>query len=324
MSLKDEVLGYLEGHREESVSGESLAEQFGVSRSAVWKAIKTLRDEGFNIDAGTNRGYRLAPGSDILTASGMGQYLLPELRDRLTVLGETDSTNNRARDLASAGAPSGTAVVADRQTSGKGRMGRAFASPSGSGIYLSIVADPEADMSRGILITTAAAVATARAVKNVTGIDVDIKWVNDLYKGTRKLCGILCEAVTDIQTGGIENVVIGIGINFRARRDAYPEDVLERIAFLYDEEEPGVTRNRLAAEIINQVWTLSKNLGDRGFIDEYRRRSNVIGRDINYIIGGKPHPARAVDIDDMGGLIIEEPDGTRRTLSSGEISIRWA
>lgn len=323
MSLKDQVLGYLEGHREESVSGENLAEQFGVSRSAVWKAIKNLRDEGFNIDAGTNRGYRLAPESDRLTASGIGQWILPELRDKLVVLSETDSTNNRAREMASSGAPSGTVVVADRQTAGKGRMGRSFASPSGSGIYLSIVADPEADMSKGILITTAAAVATARAVKNVTGIDVDIKWVNDLYKGPKKLCGILCEAVTDIETGGIESVVIGIGINFKAQRDAYPPEVLERMGFLYDGEKPAVTRNRLAAEIANEVWKLSRDLDDHSFIDEYRSRSNVIGRDINYIVGGEAHPARAVDIDDMGGLIIEEPDGSRRTLSSGEISIRW-
>lgn len=323
MSLKDDVLGYLEGHREESVSGESLAELFGVSRTAVWKAIKSLRDEGFNIDAGTNRGYRLAPESDILTASGIGQWILPELRDKLVVLDETDSTNNRARELAATGAASGTVVVADRQTAGKGRMGRSFASPSGSGIYMSIVVDPEADMSRGILITTAAAVATAGAVEAVTGISLDIKWVNDLYKDTRKLCGILCEAVTDIETGGIESVVIGIGINFKAQRDAYPPEVLERMGFLYDGQVPEVTRNRLAAEIANRVWTLSKNLEDRSFIEEYRRRSNVIGRDINYISGGVAHPARAVDIDDMGGLVIEEPDGSRRTLSSGEISIRW-
>ncbi len=328
MSLKEQVLSCLEKNRTgkdstQSISGEQLAEQFNVSRSAVWKAIKTLRSEGYEIEAVTNRGYRLAGNADKLSAAGIAafaEYIKPE---NIFVFDEIDSTNSKARAMALEGAPHGTVIFADSQTAGRGRLGRTFVSPSGSGIYMSAVLRPSADLGKAMLITTAAAAAVCRAVRNVTGADAGIKWVNDIYIGEKKICGILTEAMTDFESGGLESVIVGIGINFRKSAGSYPDDVLERMTWIYDEKEPEISRNRLAAAIMDEVLRLCDDLDDKSFLDYYREHAIMLDKDVVCIRGNERWEAHTVDIDDQGGLIIRMPDGKLQTLSSGEISIRW-
>lgn len=323
MRLKDEVLVCLEQNRDGSVSGEQLAERFQVSRSAVWKAISSLREEGYVIEAVTNRGYRLVKGEDRMTAAGVASFVKYHDQENILVFDEVDSTNIRAKALALEGAPHGTAVIADCQTAGRGRLGRSFASPAGSGIYLSMILRPSADLGKAMLITTAAACGVCRAIRRETGRDAGIKWVNDIYLGQKKLVGILTEAMTDFESGSLESVIVGIGINFRSAPEAYPEDVRERLTWIYDRDEAGITRNQLAAAVLDETLRICDNLEDRSFLDYYRQHAVMLDRDVRCIRGSESWNAHTVDIDQDGGLIIRMEDGSLQTLSSGEISIRW-
>ncbi len=322
MNVKENVLKFLEEHKDEFVSGEEIAESIGVTRSSVWKAISSFRNEGYDIEAVTRRGYRLKSESNMLTSGGIGSLMKYADPSLLTVYQETDSTNTRIKAAALKGAPNGTAAVANEQSDGRGRLGRKFVSPPGSGIYLSILLRPDTDLEGAIPITTAASVAVCEAVRDLTGMDAGIKWVNDVYIGSKKICGILTEAVTDIETGGLDSIVAGIGINYSYNPDAYPEDLHERIGWIYEDTKPAVSRNELAAAVIDRTLYYADHLSERAFIEPYKRYSIIIGRNIICTRGNEKFEARAVGIDDNGGLIVDTDTG-RRTLSSGEISVRW-
>lgn len=331
VTLKEKVLAHLGKRKNEYVSGEQLAESLGVSRAAVWKAIRSLREEGYVIGATTNRGYRLGEGSDVLSAAGIAEYMKHGDPSRIRVLREVDSTNNEAKKLALQGAPHGTVVAAELQTAGRGRLGRSFESPAGTGIYFTVIMRPKADLRKALLITTAAAVAVCRAIRELTGKQALIKWVNDVYIGEKKLCGILTESTTDFETGALESIVTGIGINFRTPGSAFSAEARARgICSLYgpdsgegDAEKPAVTRNQLIARIVDELTDLCADLDDRSFLEDYRRWSLVLGKEIFCIRGNEKRRVRALDIDEWGGLIVMTEDGERETLSSGEISIRW-
>lgn len=323
--IKDEVLRFLESHREAFISGEAMAEALQVSRTAVWKAVGALREDGYDIEAVNRKGYRLAEDSDVLSVASVGTCLQYADPARLTVLQVTDSTNLRVKALALEGAPHGTVVIADEQTRGRGRLGRSFVSPPGSGIYLSILLRPDRpgkDLGAAVPVTTAAAVAVCEAVRQLTGRDAGIKWVNDVYIGSRKVCGILTEAAADVETGSLDYAVVGIGINFRAAPEVFDEEVRERAGWIYEKDERGIRRSELAAAVIDRMLWYADHLEDRSFIDSYRRYSIIIGRKIRCFHGNEVFDAEALDIDQDGGLIINTAEG-RRTLSTGEISVRW-
>ena len=322
MTVKEKVLSWLEKNRGRYCSGEEIAESLGVTRASVWKAVKTLREEGFMIESVTGKGYRITDKNDILTAAGITaalRYANPEL---LHVYDQIDSTNIRLTQMAREKAPHGTVVVANQQTAGRGRLGRKFASPPGSGIYLSVLIRPDTDLAGAVPVTSATAVAVCEAVRELTGKDAGIKWVNDIYIGDRKICGILTEAAADLESGGLASVVIGIGVNFRANPEAYPEEVMDRIGWIYGEEASEINRNELAAAIIDRTLYYAEHLSEKLFVEPYKEYSVVIGREIVCTRGSERFEARAVGIDDDGGLIVETAEG-RKTLSSGEISVRW-
>ncbi len=327
MNLKDNVLKYLETNRNEYVSGEQIAEMFDVSRSAVWKVMEKLRQEGHEIEAATKKGYRLTERSDVLSAAGIAKYLSAAGNtdeSRIRVFAEVDSTNNVAKEMALHGAPHGTVILAEHQTAGRGRLGREFESPAGTGIYMTMILRPDADMRKALLITTAASVGVCRAIRSVTGAEAVIKWVNDIYLEEKKLCGILSEAVTDFELGTLESVVVGIGINFREPEGGFSPKVAARsIGTIYGTAKPRVTRNQLAARIIDDVLEVCSDLEDRTFLEDYRKWSIVIGREVLCIQGQKRRQARVLDIGESGGLIVLYSDGTREELTSGEISIHW-
>lgn len=324
MTVKQSVLRALGEARGASVSGEVLAQSLGVSRAAVWKAIKSLQGEGYRISAGTNRGYRLEEYPDLLTAEGISAMLPLELAQLdLRVFDEIDSTNLEAKRLAMTGL-SRCAVIADRQTAGRGRLGRSFYSPPGCGIYTSLLLRPRPDQLADVtLLTTAAGVAVCRALQKAAGVQAEIKWVNDLYLNGKKICGILTEGVTDFESGMIESIVIGYGVNFRD--DAHlPEELRPIVGSVFGAEPPTVTRSALAAAMLAELLPLAEDLSSRSFLPEYRRRSMLLGREIVFSRAGDRFAAVAEGIDDNGGLVVRLPDGSRETLRSGEVSVRTA
>lgn len=322
MTVKEYVLQALEENKGSSISGEALAERLGVSRSAIHKAIKALRAEGYQIEAATNKGYCLSPSSDMLSAQGIAMHLSSEFSHLpLHVYKTVDSTNNVAKKLALEGADHGTAILSFHQSHGKGRLGRTFISPANTGIYMSVLLKPSFDMSHSVLITTAASVAVVRAIEKVTGLAPEIKWVNDIYVNGKKICGILTEAITGFETGQIEYLIVGIGINCSIK--GFPDDLLQIAGALSGD----FSKNHLAAEVLNQLLPLIDHIEDRSFIQDYRSHSMVLGKTITVYKGGYTEDApgrvaRVLDIDINGGLQVLYSDGEQETLSTGEISIR--
>lgn len=323
MSVKKSVLQALEENRETSISGEQLAKKLNISRSSVWKAIKSLKEEGYTIGATTNKGYRLEAGTDVLSFEGIHQWLAPKNQEIIIEAFKTiGSTNQAAKKMAMDGAIQGTVIISEEQTQGRGRLGRSFYSPANSGIYMSLILRPNVFANEAVLVTTAASVGVCRAIKEVTNKDTQIKWVNDIYLEDKKICGILTEAVTNFETGLVECVIIGIGLNFRQPENNFPEDLKEIVGFLFEEKPDTLTRNRLAAEIINKVLELCEDLENRDFLAEYKQHSMVLGHKIKVHHQNNWSFARAIDISDDGGLVIENEAGELETLNSGEISIR--
>ena len=203
MTVKSRLLELLEQHKGETLSGEDIGRELSCTRAAVWKAVNSLRQEGYPIEAGPNKGYMLARESNLISAEGI-RLFLKDPQVEIKIFDAISSTNLEARQLAVSGmAGHGSFVVAMEQTAGRGRRGREFYSPKGSGIYLSVILEPKGTLEGSLLITTAAATAVYKAVKEVCGVKLGIKWVNDLYKDNRKICGILTEAVTDFESGNM-------------------------------------------------------------------------------------------------------------------------
>lgn len=321
MSTKEQVLQALLDSGT-CVSGNDLARMLGLSRSAVWKAIEQLRADGHSIEAGTNRGYRLVNCADVLSEAEIRRSLLPgAIGGAMEIHNLIASTNDRAKELALQGAPHGTVVLARRQSSGRGRFGRKFHSPDNSGVYMSILLRPSIPADKAVMITSMAAVAVARAMEKVADVCASIKWVNDVYLGTKKACGILCEAGLDFESGQMQYVVAGIGVNVGFME--FPDELKEIATSLSNECGRQVSRSRFTAELINEMNALYPQLESGAFMAESRARSNVIGRQVYVLRGSERYPATAVDIDDAGSLIVRREDGGTETLHSGEISLRF-
>ncbi|MGM9637757.1 MAG: biotin--[acetyl-CoA-carboxylase] ligase [Eubacteriales bacterium] len=313
MALKNDILALLEENRGADLSGQALAEHFGVSRNAVWKAISALKQEGYEIEAAQNRGYRLATACDRLSAESVRARLHHGID--LYVFDTIDSTNNEAKRMVSSGYSGCALVVAGEQTGGRGRLGRAFYSPADTGIYLSLILQPGDNISKVMRITAAAALAVCMAIEELSGLHPMIKWVNDVYLGDRKICGILSEAVTDIESGTVQSVVVGIGINITT--SDFPDDISGRAASI----GMAISRPLLAATVCDRLLDLWEMLSAPSLMEDYRSRSLVIGKEIDFYLGSEKHVGKAVGIDDDGGLLVE-CDGRTQVLSTGEISIR--
>ncbi len=333
MSVKTELLKILESHRDEALSGQEMADLLGVSRTAIWKAVKLLKEEGYQIEAANKKGYRLRGDSDLLSAEGILLNLDPKYQNREVVVFKClDSTNQEVKRRALEGAGEGLVVLSEEQTKGKGRQGRSFVSPPGTGIYMSILFRPTEKNSKDvILVTTAASVAICRAIRKVVREEPQIKWVNDVYLRGKKICGILTEAVSDFESGKIQTVVVGIGINYREPDGGFPEE-LRGIAGAIVEDDRAkttpVTRNVLVAAILDELYALYEGLAERSYMDDYKKWSNVLGKEVRFLDGGAQgnlevwEYGTAIDLDRDGGLIVRLKDGRTRTLKTGEITLR--
>lgn len=320
ISVKSRLLELLEQNRGITISGEQMARELDCTRAAVWKAVKTLQQEGYEIEAGPNKGYMLSEDNNILAEEGI-RPLLRQPEVYLKLYQEIDSTNRAAKQAAIAGeAGHGSVILACGQSCGRGRRGRSFYSPSQAGLYLSVILQPKGNLRESLLLTTEAAVAVYKAVRKITGIELDIKWVNDLYYKGKKVCGILTEAITDFESGEIQYAVVGIGLNLYEEEGGYPPELRGIAGGLYrnQREAEGVNRNRLAAEIVNCLLDETRELK---LLPEYLDRNMIPGHRIQILDGQQSRSAYAVAICQDGRLKVREEDGSETLLAYGEVSV---
>jgi BirA family biotin operon repressor/biotin-[acetyl-CoA-carboxylase] ligase len=330
VTTRQQVRAALEARPGETVSGAALARGLNLSRNAIWKAVAALRAEGYAVESVDRRGYRLSADSDILTAEGIAHCLGEEISTNAGRAGESGaprvhvfpalaSTNLTAKEFALRGAPHGTAVLAEAQSAGRGRYGRAFFSPAGCGLYMSVVLRPAAlPFDDPALTTSVAAALVAQAVEEASALPVRVKWVNDLYVHGKKVCGILTEAVTGVESGVTEFLVLGIGINVNAPEDVFPAELKDIATSLFAEGGKKLSRNRLAAGILRRVRALTDPADALAF---YRDRLLYVGRRVTVRAPSGAYEAVALGVDGQCHLIVRTDDGREAALSSGEISV---
>ena len=309
------------------VSGEEISRRLGISRTAIWKAVDALRREGYTVEARTGLGYRLLEAPDAVTEPEIRHFLgeTDRVGRTLVCLEEVDSTNLRARQLAAEGAADGTVVVADRQTAGRGRLGRSFQSPGGRGIYLTALLRPNLPPERLSPVTAMAGVAVCRAVERLCKVSPGLKWPNDPVLEGKKLCGILTELSLEGETGRVQDLVLGIGINVSQRPEDFTPEVREMATSLTQALGRPMSRPALAAEVIREVDQLYAALAAgelEPYLAEYRRRCVNLGRTVRLLGPGGGETAEALDIDADFGLVVRTADGTVRSVRSGEVSVR--
>ena len=332
MSTKTELLAALNGKNGDFISGQELASHLGVSRNAIWKAIKSLQEQGFEIESQAGVGYRLAAGRDVISRDILGEEI--KYPCKIQVFDKLDSTNNYAKKVPVGEVP--RLIIASEQTAGRGRLGRSFYSPAEKGIYMSLAFEPNFDLDKSLFVTTIAAVAACRAIEDATGLHPKIKWVNDIYLGGKKLAGILTEAESNFENGKIQKIIVGIGINCFSCE--LPEEIRD-IATCLTSPAGDFSRNKLIASFCNHFFERLDHFDQPKIIREYKSRSFIIGEPIlifNPAIArqiGRSDArlnegirARAIDIDENGGLVVEFLEGRMsrqmQTLTSGEISVR--
>jgi BirA family biotin operon repressor/biotin-[acetyl-CoA-carboxylase] ligase len=320
MSTRTELLKLLNDNQGEFLSGQQLGQQLDVSRNAIWKAVTQLKKDGYEIESKTNLGYRLVDGKNLLTFDSVSAGITVPCK--LKVLDTVTSTNDLAKAETLGATP--LAIIANRQSGGRGRLGRTFESPGGTGLYLTIGLTPDFAIDKALYVTMASAVATCRAIEKVCGVNPKIKWVNDIFYRHKKVCGILTEAQTNFETGKIDSLIIGIGVN--CFPGSFPEEI-KNIAGPISDDPGSFSRSDLAAEIINETMAVLEDMEEKHFFIDYRSKCFILGKKI------KVHPnyddkgtlAYAVDIDDDGGLVVKYLQGPKNgeieTLHTGEISI---
>ena len=324
MSTKKKVLELLEQNRGHHISGEAMAEHLKLSRNSIWKGMKELEKEGYQIEAVTGKGYRLCKGNDILSEQGISPFLKnKENANRIHIYKSLESTNKTAKEMAIAGAEHGTIILTEGQTYGKGRYNRSFFSPPGQGIYLSFILHPSKSNWSDLptLITAYAAVSVCQAIESTTVKSPQIKWVNDLFLEGKKICGILTEAVTDFESGRMQWVVLGIGINFVASKNTFPEELQETAGAIFFDQPATIPRNRLIAEIINGIMAFDESQKREEVFAEYRKRLMMLGQKV--VVKGftGSFAATALDIDENGRLLVRKENGEIEALSAGEVSL---
>lgn len=314
----------LRGQEGAFLSGEELSRRLGISRAAVWKAIDSLRRDGYTIEARTGLGYRLTAAPDALVEREIRRHLPENIPcPQLRCMAEIDSTNSYLKREALAGAPHGTVAVANYQTAGRGRMSRAFLSPPDRGVYLSVLLRPPLPPEALLGATGMAAVAVCNAVERVSGVRPGIKWTNDLVLNGKKLCGILAEMALEGETGMTEYLVIGAGVNVSHSREDFGPEVADMATSLALEGY-SVSRSALAAAMIEELFRLSDCLGgDCGdWVAAYRRACVTLGRPVRLLWTQGQRQAEALDVDDQFGLVVRLEDGTVTTVRTGEVSVR--
>lgn len=309
MSMKtyEKIYYYLQD-QSDYTSGEALANEFELSRTAIWKAIKTLEEKGIQIDSIKKRGYKIISGDLLLP-----EVISKNLKIGVTLNEKSESTQLDAKNNMDADKQTHL-YLAPSQKQAKGRFGRQFFASKQGGIYMSLHLKPNVPFEDVKPYTLMVASSIVKAISRLTGIETEIKWVNDIYYNGKKIAGILTEAISSVETGLITDVIIGVGINFHITD--FPADISEKAGSLFS-TQPSITRNQL----ITEIWNLFFTIPEKDLIKVYKEKSLVLNKQVTFMENDCLYTGLAQDITNQGHLIVKLDDGQEKLLRSGEISL---
>lgn len=322
--MRQDILDFLIQHKDEFVSGQQISEQLGISRTAVWKHIRVLKQRGYVIESYTKKGYCLREAPELLSEQAIEEGLSTKVVGRHIVYRErVDSTNNVAKKLADEGAPEGTIVVAEEQTGGRGRINRLFLSPFAKGVWFSLILRPNIPPMEVSKMTLLAAVAVARAIRHHGLTDCGIKWPNDILVKGRKMVGILTELNGSAEK--VNYIIMGIGVNTGITAEDLSKD-LQPIVTSFAREGVRVSRLALLETLLKEIERLYQTVCRDGFapvLAEWRALSCMLGQDVTVTSIDKTFSGKAVDIDENGNLLVATPEGVE-VVMAGDIHVRPA
>lgn len=295
--------------KEDYISGEDLAQELGISRTSIWKAIRQLEAHGLTIEAARNRGYKLAEGDLLLP-----DLIAEELQLPVHLKADSDSTQLDAKQGIEAGHKSPALYLAPHQNKAKGRFGRPFYASKSGGIYMSLRLSPNVPFLEFKPYTILAAAAVVKAIQSLCDLDVQIKWVNDIYLGQKKVAGILTEAISSMENQRVTDVIIGVGINVHI--DDFPKELQQSAGNLFDDQPP-FTRNQL----ITAIWKAFLETDEKDLIALYKEKSLVVGQQVSFVENQVEFRGTATAVTDTGNLVIQLDNGKAKIISSGEISL---
>lgn len=319
--MKEKILEFLKSQKE-YLSGEEISSKLGITRAGVWKNINKLKEEGYNIESMTRKGYRLITTPNIITKSEVSSIIHTKVLGKdIRYYDQINSTNEMAKTLAREGSAEGTVVIADRQLSGKGRLGKHWDSPSGTGIWMSIILKPDIMPVQASQLTLLAGLSVCEAINKVTGLESQIKWPNDVVVNKKKVCGILTEMSAELD--GINYIIVGIGINVNTKEFA---EELSHATSLSLEGGKDYMRRYIIKETLEvfekdyMVYKKERNI--KHFLQRYKDNCITLNGDVKIITHQKEYTAYAKDIAKDGSLIVTDEQGQEETIFSGEVSVR--
>ena len=324
MNTRDQLLLFLNKKRGSWVSGELLSNDLAVSRAAIWKHVRKLKEEGYVIASSTKKGYLLDKDSDLLLAQEIEEGLDTRVFGKrgIDYFKELDSTNMRAKELARGDAPEGTVIIAENQTRGRGRMGRNWSSPKGDGIYASLILRPVMSPGGAPRITLMTAVAVADALLSQIELELKIKWPNDILVKGKKLAGILTEISTEMDA--VNYILVGLGLNVNIAPESFPEEIREKATSLFietGERFPRVKLMRAYLEQFEKYYEMFKRNDFFPIMHRWKQLSGIVGQKIRVDVMGRTHVGKVVDIDDDGVLILKDNQGRLQRIFSGDVTL---
>ncbi|OFI01495.1 bifunctional ligase/repressor BirA [Clostridium acetireducens DSM 10703] len=322
--MKNKIIKLLKENKNNFISGQDISNKLGVSRTAIWKGINQLKEEGYEIESVSRKGYKLIQIPDILNYEEIKEYLNTKYIGRNINYFETiDSTNIKAKELALQGEKEGTVIISEEQTLGKGRLGRGWASPKYKGIWMSLILKPNIDIMKAPKITQIGAAAIVKALREMN-IKSFVKWPNDIVLNNKKICGILTEMSGELNR--ISYVIMGIGINVNINKEDFSEEIRAVATSLKEEVGHKISRKELVGKVLNNFeYLYYKFVNEENFketIDICKSHSALIGKQIKVINNKSTKIAKAVDLNDEGELVVQYENGDMEYLVSGEVSTR--
>ncbi len=321
MDIRSKVLDTLYAKKGDFVSGEEIAGICNRSRANISKVISSLRKEGFIIDSQTKLGYKMSDLNEKICEQGVNYYLPKGINYRLNYFEEIDSTNTHLKKMALDGVRGRRIVVSSHQTSGRGRRGKSFMSPKGTGLYFSILISDKLEYTDSKMLTVLFALCVSDTLDELSGKKTEIKWVNDIYLNKRKVCGILSEASFDIESGGLEWIVVGIGINVYKPKEGFDSSIEKLAGYVFENEEHDVF-NKIISGIVSKYHSYSENLSTEEIVNRYISKSILKGKKVTILHDKEEYDATVEDIDANCNLVVKRESGKREVLSSGEVSIK--
>ena len=324
MSTKDQLLIHLKEGKGTWVSGEFLGGKMAISRSAIWKHISALKDDGYVIESSRKKGYLLRRTTDSLNPNEIQYGLNTEIFGKRDIFyfRDTDSTNVRAEDSANEGAPEGAIVVAETQSLGRGRRGRSWFSPPGDGIYVSIILRPRLSPNEAPKLTLMASVAAAETLLSLTPTSVNIKWPNDILIGGRKVAGILTEISADMDR--IHYVIVGLGVNVNIPAESFPPEIRDSATSIFMETGRGYSRIRILQSYLESFEAHYETFNTEGFepvMNRWRQLTDVMGKRITVDLINRTYTGVVLDVDDDGFLILQDNKGALMKIVSGDVTL---